>query len=146
MKRRIDSCDVIFNRIKTDRVSIGLKTFRKVPTTQAKVEDMPICFMNFGKDSIIKKSSRSSEFKNRYGDVRSLEVVLEIIANKSDNVFSIYQKVRESVLSDIHPLKIDGVADQSTFMVEDRTEGPIGYGLPDVEAIIFVINLVYLDK
>ena len=147
MKKRIDACAEIFERIKANRVTIGLKTFRKTPTSQAKVEEMPICFMVYGKDSIVKKSSRSSSFKNRSGDMRSVEIILELIANKTEDVFAIFEKVRETVLEDIHPLKnIDGTVDTTTFMIEDRTEGPIGYGLPDVEAMIFVINLVYLDK
>lgn len=147
MKKRIDACVEIFERIKANKEVIGLKTFRKTPTSQAKIEEMPICFMVYGKDSIIKKSSRSSSFKNRSGDMRSVEVILELVANKTDDVFAIFEKVRETVLEDIHPLKnLDGSIDTTTFMIEDRTEGPIGYGLPDIEAMIFVINLVYLDK
>lgn len=147
MKRRVLACKEIYGRIKADRVNIGLKTFRETPTDQGKPEEMPICFMLYGTDSVIKRSARSASRIKGQGNTRSVEVILELIAKKADNVQEIFEKVRDAVLADIHPLKnLDGSTDTTTFMVEDRTEGPVGYGLPDVEAMIFVINLVYLDE
>jgi hypothetical protein len=146
MKRRTDACAEIYERIKTNKTSIGLKTFKETPTDQGKVEDMPICFMVYGVDTIIKRSARTASFV-KSGNTRSVEVILEIISKKTDPVIDIYEKVRAAVLADIHPLKDEnGKPDPSTFMIEERTEGPIGYGLPGVEAMIFVINLVYLDN
>jgi len=145
MKRRVDACQVIFDRIKANKDDIGLKTFRRTPTDRAKIEDMPICFMLYGTDEIIKRSSRTSS--RSVGNTRSVEIILELIAHKSDDVQQIFEKVRDAVLVDPYPLKdVNGKIDQTTFMIEDRTEGPVGYGLPDVEAMIFVINLVYLDE
>jgi len=147
MKRRVAACQEIFERIKSKKEEIGLKTFRKTPTDNAKVEEMPICFMLYGTDEIIKRSSRSATRSAERGNTRSVEIILELIAHKSDDVQEIFEKVRNAVLVDAHPLKdLSGRVDPTTFMVEDRTEGPAGYGLPDVEAMIFVINLVYLDE
>jgi hypothetical protein len=147
MKRRVDACAEIYKRIKDNRVAIGLKTFRETPTDQAKVEDMPVCFMLYGTDSIIKRSARSASRIKGQGNTRSVEVILELVAKKADSVQTIFEKVRDKVLADIHPIKdVSGNIDMTTFMVEDRTEGPVGYGLPDVEAMVFVINLVYLDE
>lgn len=148
MQKRIDACKEIFNRIKAKKEEIGLKTFKKIPTDQAKQEEMPVCFMLYGPDNIIKRSSRTASASRKgQGNTRSVEVILELVANKSDDVLDIYRKVRAAVLVDIYPLKdVAGNPDPTTFMIEDRTEGPVGYGLPDVEAMIFVINLVYLDE
>lgn len=137
----------IKKRIEAVRVDAGLKTFKEVPTEVAKVEQLPACFMLYGPDSIVKRSTRSAS-PSRAGipDIRSAEILIEIIGNKSDDVFSIYKQVRTSVLADVYPVKdVNGVPEPSTFMLEDRTEGPIGYGLPGVEAMVFVISLVYPD-
>lgn len=148
MKKRIDACKEIFERIKAVRVTAGLQNFVETPTTQAKPEDMPVCFMGYGVDSIIKRSARTATASRKgEANVRSVEVILEFVAHKDDDVLAIYEKVRAAVLADIHPLKdVNGVPDPTTYMYEDRTEGPIGYGLPEVEAMIFVITLVYKDE
>lgn len=147
MKRRIDACKVIYERIKADKDTIGLKTFKETPTENAKPESMPICFMVYGTDEIIKRSSRTASRISGKGNTRSVEVILELIGKKSDDIPGIFEKVRDAVLQDIYPIKdVNGKIDPTTFMIEDRTEGPVGYGLPDVEAMVFVINLVYLDE
>jgi hypothetical protein len=148
MQKRLDACEEIFQRIKTNRVDIGLKQFKRTPTVQAKVEEFPICFMNYGKDLIVKRSSRtSSPTRKGEANMRSLEVVLEIVARESSDIMSIFEKVRAYVLADIHPLKDEnGIPDPSTHMYEERTEGPIGYGLPEIVAMIFVITLIYPDE
>lgn len=147
MIKRIAGCKGIYERVKENRVTIGLKTFVEVPTSQAKIEQLPICFMNYGIDSIIKRSSRSS-YSSRKGErsMRSLEVIFQIVASKSDNVVSIFQKMRSAILSDIHPIKDENdVIDFSVYMYEERSEGPVGYGIPDVEVFVFVITLIYPD-
>lgn len=147
MKKRIDACEEIYERIKADRVNIGLKTFKRTPTSAAKIEEMPICFMTDGVDTIIKRSSRAaSPTRKGEGNTRSLEVILEIVCHVDSDILEIYKKVRAAVLADIHPLKdIIGNIDSSTYMYEERTEGPIGYNVPEIVAMIFVITLIYVD-
>jgi hypothetical protein len=140
MSKKITAAQEIKRRISTIRVSAGLKTFCEVPTEQAKVEQLPLCNMVYGVDKIVKRSTRSAS-PSRAGmpNVRSAEIMLELIAPKSSNVVEIAKKVRDAVLSDIHPITNDSL----TYMEEDRTEGPVGYGLPNIEAIILVIILIY---
>jgi hypothetical protein len=69
-----------------------------------------------------------------------LEVTLEIVSGRDADIKSLYRKVRSAVF--------DGgvvVADDNTFIREIRTEGPVGYGLPDVTSIDFVLLLSYND-
>lgn len=147
MKRRIAACVEIFERIKAVRVDAGLKSFKEIPTERFKIEELPACALVYGTDSIIKRSSRTASASRKgLGNTKSLEVVLEIIAQKGTSL-PIFQKVRSAVLDDIYPVKNDeGDIDPTTFMIEERTEGPIGYGLPGIEAMIFIINLTYLDE
>ena len=142
--RRTLACNEIYNRIKTNRVAIGLKSFKKVATTQAKIEEAPICFMSYGEDSIIKRSSRST---SPFGCTRSLEIILEFVCHEDIDVEEICANIRKFVLSDPHPIYSEsGVVDTTTYMVEDRTDGPKGYGLPEITAMILVITLVYVDE
>jgi hypothetical protein len=142
--RRTLACNEIYNRIKTNRVAIGLKSFKKVATTQAKIEEAPICFMSYGEDAIIKRSSRSI---SPFGCTRSLEIFLEFVCHEDVNIEEICAKIRTYVLSDPNPIySLTGVVDKTTYMMEDRTEGPKGYGLPEVQAMILVIILVYVDE
>lgn len=140
MSKKIDAAKEIKRRISEIRVACGLKTFVEVPTEQAKIEQLPLCNMVYGVDKIVKRSTRSAS-PSRAGipNVRSAEIILEMIAPKSSNVTEICKQVRDAVLVDIHPI----VGDETTYMQEERTEGPVGYGLPGVEAIILVIILIY---
>jgi hypothetical protein len=140
MSKKKDAAAEIKKRIQAIRVACGLKTFIEVPTEAAKVEQLPVCNMVYGVDKIVKRSSRSaSPSRASIPNVRAAEIMLELIASKSSNVTEITKQVRDAVLADIHPI----AGDPSTYMEEDRTEGPVGYGLPNVEATILVINLIY---
>ena len=139
----------IFNRLKAAKDEIGLKSFKETPTEQGKVEEIPLCNMLYGLDTIEKRSSRSaSPTRKGAGDKRSCEVILELIAFKKDGgSYPLYKAVRKVVLADIFPVKdVNGNPDQETYMLEDRTEGPVGYGLPGVDAMIFVIKVMYTDE
>ena len=148
MKKRLAGCKGIYERIKADRKDIGLKTFVEVPTEQAKVEQMPLCFMVYGVDSIVKRSSRSASASRKSdANIRSVEVILQLVAQKKDDIMDIFSKLREAIFTDIHPaLNENNSVDTSVHMYEERLEGPLGYGIPNVEALIFVITLVYPDE
>lgn len=91
-------------------------------------------------DEIVKRNSRSANGPHR----RLCEIVLEIIAEKDDNgmpdtIKSIFRQVRSAVLSNIHPLSDV----KSVFMQEARTEGPMGYGIPNALIMRLVLELMY---
>ena len=149
MIKRINGCKGIYERIKADRVEIGLKTFDEITTSQYKADQLPVCAMNYGTDTIIKKSSRSAS-PSRKGepDIRQSEVILEFITDKKiERAMDLYLRARKVIFSDIYPLKNeDGSDDRSVHMVEARTEGPFGYGVPDAEVMTLVIALTYPDE
>lgn len=140
MSKKILAAKEIKRRIAEIRVAIGLKSFQEVPTETAKVEQLPLCNLVYGVDRIIKRSGRSAS-PSRAGipSIRSSEIILELIAPKSANVVEMAKSIRDVLLENIHPI----TGDNSTYIEEDRTEGPVGYGLPNVEAIILIINLIY---
>jgi hypothetical protein len=147
MKKRIDGCIGVYERIKAARTEIGLKSFVEVPTSQAKVEQMPICFMNYGIDDIIKRSSRTvTPTRKGEENTRSLEIIFQIVAPKGTTI-GIFRKLRKEIFKDIYPLlKEDLTIDTSVYIFEERSEGPYGYGIPDVEFFVFVVKLVYPDE
>lgn len=148
MNKRVLAATEIKARLATLRVEIPTLSFKHVPSEKAKVEEIPLCCMLYGVDTISKRSSRtSSPSRSKEGDKRECEIILELIAFQKDGgAYELYKKVREAVLADIYPVKVGGIPDGSTYMLEDRTEGPVGYGLPGVDAMIFVIKVFYNDE
>lgn len=148
MIKRVNGCDALYNRIKDSKDAIGLRSFIRTPTDQAKVEQLPLCFMNYGIDSIIKKSSRTASV-SRPGmyNTCAVEVVFEIVSFVDSDIVSIFRNLRKAILDDIHPLlDSQGEVDKSVYITEERKEGPFGYGIPDVVAFVFVISLIYPDE
>lgn len=147
MIKRIAGCIGIYERLKDSKDIIGLKTFVEVPTEQLMVDQLPACVMGYGEDSIIKRSSRSSTPSRKGGaNIRSLEVILEFIGKAPTDVMDLYMEAKKAIFVDIHPAVIDDQVVPSVYIEEERTEGPVGYGLPKVKAFIFVIKLVYPDE
>jgi hypothetical protein len=137
-------------RIKTVKVSLGLVTFVRTPTVPVDIPEMPAVFMIEGVDHINKYSSRSSI---GYPAKRIAEVVVELITAEKDSdgnyvdIKSMYRTVRSAIMINANPLlKEDGSVDPTVFIREARTEGPSGYGLPDVVGMRLVLELFYIDK
>ena len=137
MIRREEGLVEIYNRIKTERVALGLKAFKRTPTKPVTEENLPCIFMIEGVDDIVKPVARNQA---GYPCIRNLEVTLEIVTDKDTNIKQLYTDVRTVVFT-------GGVivADNNTFIREIRTEGPTGYGLPDVLGMQLVLVLVYTD-
>ena len=148
MGRRQLACAEVYKRIKDSRKLIGLKSFKKLTTVRAKIEEAPICFMSYGSDNIIKRSSRTSAISRPgEGSTRSLEIFLELVCPSNIDIEEICAKIRKVILADPHPIQnTDGKKDKTTFLLEDRTEGPTGYGIPEVTAMILVITVIYIDE
>jgi len=132
-------------RIKEDRVALGLTTFKRAPTRPATLEDLPCVFMLEGADNIFKRSSRGAL---GYPARRSLEVIIELVVNKTaTDIKSVYRELRKSVFKvrGSDPVKYNPRVADDTFINENRTEGPIGYGLPDIKVMRLVLDLIYID-
>lgn len=133
----------IYERIKEDRTIIGLTSFKRTPTNPIQEEDMPCLFMLEGTDNIIKHSSRANTgFPVR----RALEVTLELVTIKSTDIKSMYRKLRTSVFTSRTTGVFNSRVAEDAFINESRTEGPTGYGLPDVLGMSLVLDLVYTDN
>lgn len=140
MSQKDDSITEIKARIAGMRVAAGINTFRYAPTTAVELGDCPTVFMIEGLDEIVKRNSRSSLGPHR----RLCEIVIELVAEKDDNgmpdtIKSIFRQVRSVVLSNIHPLPDV----TSVFMQEARSEGPMGYGIPNALIMRLVLDLMY---
>lgn len=127
----------VYRRIYENRTTLGLKSFQRTPTKPVSEEFLPCIFMIEGIDEIVEHSNRNSM---GYPCKRMLEVTLEIVTDKDTNINQLYTDVRTVVF--------EGgvvVADGNTFIRETRTEGPTGYGLPDVLGMQLVLVLFYTD-
>jgi len=134
----------IYERIKSRRVTIGVKSFKRNPTNPIQESDMPCIFMLEEVDSVVKQTSRAN---TGYPVRRVLEVVLELVTTKSTDIKTMYRTMRRSVFATIgsDPLLYNARITENVFIAENRTEGPLSYGLPDILAMRLVLDLVYTD-
>lgn len=146
MIAREDGLVEIYERIKEGRIALGIKTFRQTPTSPVREEDLPCVFMSEDVDNIVERSQRSP---TGYPAKRVLEVIIEIVVDKSTNIKTLYAGLRRVIFmkrgTADDPVYDPIVADPA-FINENRTEGPIGYGLPDVLGMRLVLDLVYTDN
>jgi hypothetical protein len=140
----------IYERIKARRIILGLQAFKRTPTAPVREEMLPCIFMSEDVDNVIEHSQRN---KTGYPARRVLEVALEIIASRDTDVKQLYFNVRravfmnrEAVWEENDPSSYSPFIAENTFVNENRTEGPTGYGLPDVIGMRLVLDLVYTDN
>lgn len=138
--------DEMYERVKADRLSLGLVSFRRIPTTPSDLGDLPCVFMLEGIDRIIQKSNRNTL---GYPAKRLMEVPFEVFVNKkgSISVKTLTKSLRRTIfkIRDSNPPEYSGVIGDNVFISENRTEGPMSYGLPDIEGMRLVIDLTYID-
>ena len=145
MDNRETGLQVIFERIQAKRHALGLVSFKRTPTSPSEIEDLPCVFMIEGTDQIQKPSSRGHL---GYPAQRLFEVTLELVVNKRvSNVRELAKALRKVVFTekDSDPEVYSAILGDQMFLQEDRTEGPIGYGLPDIQVIRVVFDLKDLD-
>lgn len=142
MINREAGLEEIYERIKARRVTIGVKTFKRTPTSPIDDSDMPCIFMLEEIDNVIKQTSRSN---TGYPVRRVLEVGLELVTTKDVNIKTMYRLMRQAVFMKRDPQIYDARIANNVFIAENRTEGPVGYGLPDILSMRLVLDLVYTD-
>ena len=144
MKEREDGLLEIHARLKAKRVDMGVKTFVRTPTKAATQDQLPCIFMLEETDVIISHSKRNG---SGYPCQRALEVVLELAVGKETDIKELYREVRKVVFTerDSDPPVFNPKVTMKSFINENRTEGPTGYGLPDVVGMRLVLDLVYTD-
>jgi len=137
----------LYERIKVNRVELGLATFKRTPTEPINDSDMPCIIMIEGSDSILVPNSRNT---SGYPVRRLLEVTLELITTSVTDIKKTLRDLRRIVFTerDTDPPIFNArlLPDGRTGLIqENRTEGPTGYGLPDVLGMSLVLDLVYND-
>ncbi len=145
MTNREDGLLEIYERLKANRSALGIKSFKRTPTSPATEENLPCIFMVEETDSVIEHSKRN---KTGYPAKRVLEVALEIIVTRDTDIKQLYNDIRRVVFTerDSNPPVFTPILAQNVFINENRTEGPTGYGLPDVIGMRLVLDLVYTDE
>lgn len=137
MKAREDGLDTVYQRIYDSKETLGLKGFKRSPTKPIDEQYLPCIFMIEGIDEV---STISQRGQFGYPMRRELEVVLEIVSSREYDIKQLYRDVRSVILADTP------VVAENTFIREIRTEGPTGYGLPDVLGMRLVLAMFYTDK
>ena len=132
----------IYERIKENRIALDIDSFKRIPTKPVQESDLTCCLMIEGNDVIIKKSSRGT---TGYPAQRLLEVIIELIAKKSIDVRAITKNLRSVIFTDRITEKPSSIIAENVFINENRTEGPMGFGLPNVIGMRLVLDLVYTD-
>ena len=148
MNNREDGLLEIYERIKSNRTELGLTSFKRTPTEPINDKDMPCLIMLEGNDNIVTHSSKTNA---GYPVRRALEVTLELITSKSTDIKLMLRNLRKVVFTErgSDPPFYNGrlcANDRTGFIQESRTEGPNGYGLPDVLGMRLVLDLVYTDE
>jgi hypothetical protein len=135
----------IYERIKANKDELGLVSFKRNPTKPVDQSLMPSVVMIEDVDNIIKRSDRS---KTGYPARRVAEIVIEIVVTADTDVKALYQELRRVVFMkrDTDPAVYDPCVADNVFINENRTEGPSGFGLPDVTGMRLVLDLVYTDN
>ena len=133
-------------RIAEERTALGLASFKRTPTRPSKEADLPCVFMLEGDDIIIKRASRG---KLGYPATRNLEVTIELVVNKTatPDIKGLLKELRKAVfkIRGTAPVEYSPIIADNTFINENRTEGPEGYGLPDITSMRLVLDLIYID-
>lgn len=145
MDNREEGLIEIYERIKAKRLELGLVSFKRTPTSPSELDDLPCVFMTEGIDPIRKHSNRNA---SGYPAQRVLEVELELVVNKTITpIKNLAMDLRKAVFTvkNSNPEEYSVRVAENVFIQENRTEGPIGYGLPDIEVMRLILNLNYID-
>ncbi len=140
---------VLKARVASLREELALATFIRNPTIPVEKDAMPAIFMIEGIDHITSYNNRGGSW---YPVQRVAEVVFEIIVTEvvddtRTDIKFMYRKIRSALMINIHPLILEnGKVNKKVFFREVRTEGPSGYGIPDVVGMRLVLELFYTDK
>ena len=136
MELREIGLEVLYQRVKIARRSLGIKTFKRSPTRPVQEDDLLCIFMSEGSDKIVTPNSRNYL---GYPARRELEVVFELINVYSFDMRAFYSRFRRVVLS-------DAILSEGVFVREVRANGPMGYNTPNVSGMQLVLSMTYTDN
>jgi hypothetical protein len=136
MDNRELGLQVLFNRVKDNRLALGVKTFRRSPTTAVTEEELLCVFMLEGIDRIMKPNSRNWL---GYPARRELEVGFELINVDTFDIRAFYSRFRAVVLS-------TPTLAPEVMVREIRAVGPTSYRTPNIIGMQMVLLMNYIDN
>lgn len=148
MNLRDKSLTKIYERIKRDRIELGIKSIVWNKNTTVEKDNIPVIFMIESKDIIKKHDSRN---KIGYPARRELEIEIAIAAKDKESLWDIYQKTRRAIFctreDSIESITWvpNNLVEKNSFIVETRTNEPVTYKDPVAIGISLIINLSYVD-
>jgi len=113
---------------------LGFKTFVHYPTSAAREEDTPCLFLYEGVDQVTNKSFKS---RRNTPKIRALEIFLEVL-DKPEDIMARIRALREKILS-------FGDTFLQSSISEDKTEGPMACGIPNIVVCRLVLSAIYKD-
>ena len=138
----------IYERIKADRTTIGLTSFKRNPKVPVLQTELPCVVLLERNDTILTYSSRS---KVGYPARRQFEIQVELITNSKVTpdiraMFKLLRKAVFKVRGTSNPEQFSNIIAENLYFLENRTEGPLNYGLPDIDVMRLILDLFYIDE
>lgn len=131
-------------RLKAKKTDIGLARFIETPSGEVDPDQLPAILLEEGPDQI---SSHSNRSQSGYPSKRVLEISFEcIVDTRNTDTRTFCRNVRRALFLDKDVDEVNVQLGNDIFVREDRTEGPFGYGLPNVNGMRLILNLIYTDE
>ena len=138
----------IYDRLEAKKDTLGLNFCIRTPTGPIDPTMVPGLIMNEGDDVITQRANRGP---TGYPAKRILEVAIELLINDTDETIdlkTLFLAVKRAVFynRDIDNPRIEVQVANNVFINENRTEGPYGFGLPNIKGMKLVLDLIYTDN
>jgi hypothetical protein len=133
----------LYERLRESRDALGLKSFIRTPTKPVVESQMPSVVMSEGSDIV---TTHSQRYPHGFPARRVLEVAFEVITRSDADIKALHRAVRLVLFCERGSSKINPIIAEDTFINEKFTEGPIGYGLPNIVGMRLILDLIYTDK
>lgn len=131
-------------RLKERKEELGLVSFLETPSGEVDPEKLPAVALHEGVDAIEKYSNRTA---SGYPAKRSLVVVFECLVDvRNVGIRSFCKDVRRALFLDRTTNQINIFLAPEVYIKEVEMEGPIGYGLPNLNGMKLTLNLYYTDE
>lgn len=130
------------------REELGLASFQRNPTVPANEGELPCIYLLEGSDVIYSYPARSGKSypAKRLAEITVALIMPDFIGGVKTDIKTTYRAIRSGITKNIYPVSIDGVIDRTTYFREGRTDGPEGYGLPDILSMRLTLELFYIDE
>lgn len=131
-------------RLKERKEEIGLVLFLETQSGEVDPEKLPAVALHEGVDKIEKYSNRTA---SGYPAKRNLSVVFECLVDiRNVGIRAFCKDVRRALFLDRITNQINISLAPEVYIKEIEMEGPVGYGLPNINGMRLTLNLYYTDE